>query len=266
MSRKYPRIKDAYPDMWTGNGIFTDLNALAVPWKTEKTPMQLDLLYANHSGEKIQSRIIRNNVNTSGVLESGERAYIAQAVFGMYSESWVKLWNTLNFDYSPIENYRMTESEATTREAENAYTDTGTVQNSGTSNERRTGTDTNAITSTVTTTSSGTEERDIYGFDSSQASDSDSVTKTDSETVTTSRTDTETLDLTNALTDNATETRNLAHNATDSGTEERELTRYGNIGVTTTQQMITQEREVSTWLYFEQVFKDIDNVIALQTY
>ena len=51
-----------------------------------------------------------------------------------------------------------------------------------------------------------------------------------------------------------------------SGTEDYTLTRHGNIGVTTSQQMLESERQLFLWDYFKQVFADIDTVLCLQIY
>lgn len=48
---------------------------------------------------------------------------------------------------------------------------------------------------------------------------------------------------------------------------DRYLARHGNIGVTTTQQMLTSEREVWTWNFFyDIVFRDLDNLLTLKVY
>ena len=44
------------------------------------------------------------------------------------------------------------------------------------------------------------------------------------------------------------------------------LHRYGNIGVTTNQQMIEAERSIRMWNYFNSVYKDIDSVLAIKIY
>ena len=50
-------------------------------------------------------------------------------------------------------------------------------------------------------------------------------------------------------------------------TDEVEMTmRSGNIGVTTTQAMLKSERELWMWNFFDQVYKDIDSVLALPIY
>ena len=45
--------------------------------------------------------------------------------------------------------------------------------------------------------------------------------------------------------------------------EEETMHRVGNIGVTTNQKLITEERQLWVWNFFEQVFKDIDKELTL---
>ena len=45
-----------------------------------------------------------------------------------------------------------------------------------------------------------------------------------------------------------------------------QLTRSGNIGVTTSQQMIQSERDLWVWKFFEQVFQDVDTVLSIDVY
>lgn len=48
--------------------------------------------------------------------------------------------------------------------------------------------------------------------------------------------------------------------------ESTTLHRYGNIGVTTNQQMVEAERSLRMWNYFNSVYKDIDSVLAIRIY
>ena len=48
--------------------------------------------------------------------------------------------------------------------------------------------------------------------------------------------------------------------------ESTTLHRYGNIGVTTNQQMIEAERSLRMWNYFNSVYKDVDSVLAVKLY
>lgn len=53
---------------------------------------------------------------------------------------------------------------------------------------------------------------------------------------------------------------------TDMETGERELTRSGNIGVTTSQQMIQSEIDLWKWNFYESVFDDVDKVLTINYY
>ena len=52
-------------------------------------------------------------------------------------------------------------------------------------------------------------------------------------------------------------------NRVDAGEEEETIHRAGNIGVTTTQKLIQEERDLWLWNFFDQVFNDIDRELAL---
>lgn len=69
-----------------------------------------------------------------------------------------------------------------------------------------------------------------------------------------------------------TESRNMTdalthgHVVTASGKDERELTRSGNIGVTTSQQMLESSLELWKWNFFCDIFKDVDSIFTLSVY
>lgn len=63
-----------------------------------------------------------------------------------------------------------------------------------------------------------------------------------------------------------TGTQSIAHTGSDTDTRNYKLTRSGNIGVTTTQQMIQAQREVAMWEFFSQVLADIDSLLTLSVY
>lgn len=176
------------------------------------------------------------------------------------------------------------------------YTDE--VERSGTDQKRQTGTETVAGTDQSTTSGTSSIENGIAGFNSNSYKDStnsDGTTSgsgslTRNETRTPNLTEngttsgTETLDHSETRTPNLTEesevsetatrtdnlTQALTHGETVTGSDEREitreLTRSGNIGVTTSQQMIQSEIELWQWNFFETVFNDIDTVLTIQVY
>lgn len=54
--------------------------------------------------------------------------------------------------------------------------------------------------------------------------------------------------------------------ASDSKNNVRELTRSGNIGVTTSQQMLESELNIRSYRFFEHIFSDIDSMLTLSVY
>ena len=248
---KMVTMNDAYISGFSGNGVFTDLQSLDIPWKEENISGSLDVLYYSLNGEKSVTNIIDKRLNSDGYLDNANRAAIATALYTMFSVKWSKLYETLSFEYDPIENYRMVEEEGITVSQMNTSTDSGTIDRDG-SNSR---------------SDSGTIENDgevadiinkVYGFNSSNAVNSD----TSSNTVD----NTETHDLTFGETIDETETHDLTFTDERHNSTGRELTRSGNIGVTTSQQMIESERRLWQWNYFNSVFEDVNSILCLDIY
>ena len=100
----------------------------------------------------------------------------------------------------------------------------------------------------------------------------DTDTKNLTESTEYGRKDTETLDVTDTTNYNSSdnETINLSHAGTtsgeNSGSEQYEEHRHGNIGVTTNQQMISEELELRKRFFYETVFTDLDKYLCLTIY
>lgn len=143
-----------------------------------------------------------------------------------------------------------------------APSDRDTVQESGTTAVATTGTDTETEVESGTTTTghSGTDARTIGESGTTRVagsgSDSTENSRTVDKTITNSGSDVQTKN----LLDENKETETLEH----AGSETEEITRSGNIGVTTTQKLVQEERELWMWNFFETVFSDLDTILALQ--
>lgn len=237
------RLNEYYPNWTIGDGIFSDLQAFTVPWASEDINKELDIEYfGNVSGEKIVSPLVRK-ICAGESLAPLERISIAKTVIAMYIANWEKLYNTTVIEYNPIENYRMTETLE--------LTDTNTHGLTITRNET---TDTD-YTDTNTPNLTVNHNNNINGFNSSNSVPSDN--SVDTTTGTNTNVHDETVDGTETTT----------HSGDDVLTREHELTRSGNIGVTTSQQMIESERELQMWNFFRTVvFPDVDRILTIQTY
>lgn len=183
-------LNDVWTD-WLTNGIFQIIDEqYNIPWENDIDSRLLDMeYYGNRSGTKKIAPLLYYLLDQDGITAENKRT-LADLCWKKFNKNWSALWNTLNFDYDPISNYDMVETEGTTAAST-------TDANSG-----------------------------IYGFNSQQASPSDT-----------------------------------SHSTTN-GNENRTLTRKGNIGVTTSQQMIQSERDLWMWKFYEQLFADVDTVLV----
>ena len=156
--------------------------------------------------------------------------------------------NTFRFgfnagDTTPAPADREVIGESGTTAVATTGTDTDTSRESGTTQTAHSGTDTRTIGESGTTRVSESGE------------DATTVSKSGDRTITNSGSDTQTKN----LQDKNDVTETIDHDATEDETTHR----YGNIGVTTTQKLIQEERELWLWNYFEQVFQDLDRELAL---
>ena len=250
-------LQDVFDD-WMTNGIFNALQSLGVPWEQEDIASSLDLSYfGNISGEKRISPLVFKllNKDNASVLSSERISQLALTIFNINIWNWKKEYETLSYEYDPISNYDMTEtgSDSTIRSQ--------TKNNTGTQGITHTGTETTLHTGTETNTQSAYSQNGIFGFNSAEAVGADSTSG--------SGTDTRTDNLSDARTDNLTDTRtdNLSESVSGSEGLTHSLHRTGNIGVTSSQQLIEAQRQVALWNYFyEVVFPSVDKVLTIQTY
>lgn len=116
------------------------------------------------------------------------------------------------------------------------------------------------------------DEIDRKTSDTTTYNTTDTDTKNLTESTEYGRKDTETLDVTDTTNYNSSdnETINLSHAGTtsgeNSGSEQYEEHRHGNIGVTTNQQMISEELELRKRFFYETVFADLDKYLCLSIY
>lgn len=299
MNRK--TLNDVFPDWATGGGIFSVLQTFPVPWQDETIgesdlSASLDLEYhGNVSGDKLCSPLI-NKFMSGEILTDAEKQVIATAIIAVCGVNWGEMWETLSYEYDPIENYSMTETmldDETVIEYGKTHTRTDNLNHAKTGTETQTPntTDTRTPNTTDTETPNTTEthtpntttetDRGVYGFNSVTDIPADTQTQTQTGTNTTTRTGTNTIThtgtdtltrtgqdtLTYNTNDVDTGTQTDADTGSDTHTRNYTLTRSGNIGVTTSQMMIESQRNLWLWNFFRNVvFPDLDRVLTLRIY
>lgn len=144
---------------------------------------------------------------------------------------WEELWETLNYDYNPIHNYDRKENSVDKH--------TGTEINN---NERNHNEDLHSSTNVMIDEESSTTEK-IAAYnngmaDSNSSNGTRNATNSDSTTQKNERSENEDLNYERDLKD------------------EHFLHAYGNIGVTSTQQMIKEQREIVQFNLFDYIRDD----------
>ena len=196
MERK--TLIEVFPDWVSGGGIFSVLQGFDVPWKNDNISVSLDIeYYGSISGEKYISPLIEK-IKSAEVLTTDEKGILATSLMAIYGRNWGKLWDTMEFDYNPIENYSMTEimeddetvteyGRTHTRTDNLSHGKTGTETDAPNTTETRTDNLTHRKTGTETETPNITETR----------TDNLATGESASETVTPNTTETTTPNLTN---------------------------------------------------------------------
>lgn len=249
-----PILRDVFTGWESGDGIF---NAMAnvtnqLPWADVSTidSTVLDIAYfGNHSGGKFCAPIVKMLLDDDGNVPAAGRATIAKIILSKYLINWKHLWDTNTAAYNPIHNYDMVETRHL--ETEGTRTEDTTQGHTGTS------TLTHGMIETVAHGRTSNEMDYKYGIntDTENPRPSDRIDSTEGGTTTT--------------TDSGSDvtTRNLQDTSdfdrADTGQEDETIRRSGNIGVTTTQKMIEEDRALWLWNFFDQIFADIDRELAL---
>lgn len=227
-----PILREVFPDWAHRGGIFDALyHEGDLPWESAVVDEILDVDYfGNRSGAKFPSPVVMQLLNDDGELADSSRYMLADIILAKFKEPWLHLWNTNVAAYEPLHNYSITESRQLARE------------------DTRDSKDKASNVSQVNGSSVDQTNNDVYGFNST-----DSVPSSKSDESSGSVTE-------------STDASERDQNEKKKVGEVEELTRKGNIGVTTTQRLLEEERRLWLWNFFDQIYKDIDSVLSLPIY
>ena len=216
---------------WTG--LFPSINTIF-----DKVSKELKLFTIFTSAEmfyyfadKFGERDFYKYYDTENVTNNTNMVKQASDYIALYGKShkyeYDKLVDTLSLEYNPIENYSMTEKGTDTRTPNITQTNKGV-------NTNTVGVDTSITTGKTT-------------FDKSNSFINDTKT-------------------TNTGTN--TDTQDINTTVTTTGNEKtiHEFTRSGNIGVTTSQQMIESERQLAMFSVVDLFAKAIADIILIGVY
>ena len=232
------RLSDCFP-----TGTFTGFLASMTdaPWASGDYAAssddieRLDVLYVfQHSGDKYVVPLMKMFLDDGGKLTAQSLPEAADMALALWKKKWTALWDVANAEYDPIENYRMEEHEETVPTG----TETEGIQSAGSNSKRTQG----AAADNKTTGS-------VYGFNSTDPVPAN-VTEQKS-------------DWSESGSNSGSQTKQKSFtNRKDT----RDLTRSGNIGVTTSQQMLQSSIELARWNFWLQVFEDLDTTFCIDCY
>lgn len=230
-------LLSVFPNFVTSDSIFQKMVSLGAPW-TSSIAKSMDISYFTmHSGLSLPSFFVRSKISSSEVVDS---QLIAQTLWDIYGQNWIRLWDSYILKYNPIDNYNLTESvtrdqrhnrtieRESTSSSEANGTENSTVQSTGTNNLKHgeiiDGTmsitqnneqhSTNALEHGEIISRADTTDESTYGFNSSDASPTSKIQVTSSDDH--SGTDTTTND--SALTDTKIQTSKESHSGSDETT------------------------------------------------
>ena len=181
-------------------------------------------------------------------------AIFMQSMIGRWSQKelpiWTRLYKTTQLEYNPIENYdrteEWTEGENSARSVDAETTGNSTTDSTGSTN------------TSGTTSASDTGQKYVSAYNETDY------------TPTEKNTNTQTGNSETAQNEEGTVTVKTAADTTTNETEKRDMVRsgrtHGNIGVTTSQQMIEQERQISEYNIIDYIINSFKKRFCLLVY
>lgn len=270
-------------------------------WSTDDIE-SLDEEYLNNwSGEKEVSLVV-NNLIDDGATTVTVLDIITSLIKARYYTKWKKLHDTLTVEYSATSPYMMKVSdinhieggETGTNNSTNTRTPNLTESTASSKTANTTGNETNSNNVNTKSTDIGTEngteitevsdstENGIYGYNSSAAvgdtnssginnssitnvnstSDSSDVTTNGSSSRDNTISSSESGNITKSSTGSETTAISGSDNKNNTEDSTRNITREGNIGNKTMQELLNEERDYWQWQLISVIFNDIDYVLA----
>lgn len=217
---------------------------------------------------QIPEDIDRTTLIDNLLMESAEQellysnlGFLKQAI-GSWSAKqlpiWIHLLETTKYEYNPIWNKDGTVTETETRDLkghEKVKDETDRVDNLTDKNTRD-------FEDKETRDLKNDNLNSVYGFNSDNAAPANKDEAKDTGTDTIEHTGTDTMDHTGRQDID----RNLQRDTTDTGTVKHERIEQGNIGLTSTQDLISQERQIALFNVMDVIIKDFIKRFCLAVY
>ena len=179
----------------------------------------------------INKNVFANGDGDTLLEETFKQSPLISVIYNRFGEKWKRIYDAMMSSYNPIDNYNMIEKRTPNTKRTETFNDV-----------------TDERTPNLVTSGSANAKTGVYGFNGTDAKDSASNDGTSSESVT------------------GTDTNVKSGSIEVAETGSEELTRRGNIGVTTSQQMIESELQLRKHDFYRIIFNDIDSVLCSMIY
>ena len=188
--------------------------------------LDFEYLYS-HSGDKFISPLVQKLLEDDNTITTLNLEKLVNVIKNKYIDKWNRLFDVLSEDYNALENYNMYEKE-TPNITKDKHTETNVE---------------------ITVSGGGSSQSNVFGFNTtSEDGVPNAIASADNSSTTSG------------------ETKDNYSDVTDTETGTRELERNGNIGVTSSQQLLEQELEVRKHNIYELMYEDVDSLLTLDIY
>lgn len=268
-------------DYTSNDGIFTYLNGFDVPWKNDVDSDLLDLDYHSKHGTKIVSKTVTSLITTDG-LPTSNKTKLAKLLWKKNQKRWTQLWESIGLfdEANPLDNTDWTETRTLGHQGSDSKSQTigakeTTYQKGSQTNSETIGqsTLTEGQQNNITGQQTISMEETKSAFNSSNYSPLDQKTEQlgqRSDTIgqkvnTDSGRSNSTIE--GQRSDSTNEgAQSNSESGTNAFTDTETTSRHGNIGVTTTGQLIRDFRNTVNWQFFDIIYKDIDDMLVIEVY
>lgn len=221
----------------------------------------MERMYYLHSNRKYVST---NVIDTMEMYEGNASDVISQLASYIryeFEAKWAHIIDVMEREYNPINNYDMIEHEETNMNINDKLSHNADAKKKISHNIDK--------DTSITIEADSSIENQVSGFNGGLTPSSKTITKADP-TKNENKTTETALALNNYDEEHETALAedNFDENVRTANAEDnyRDLTRSGNIGVTTSQQMISSELELRRNIILNDIFNDIDKVLCLKIY
>lgn len=270
--KNWNKLRDVVPDFT--DGFFSHMSSL--PFATVISVTELDVNFMIKYGQHWTGSLIDLYVNENDTpqLTDEQMTTISSYLYNKYKIQWQHLYDVLSLEYKALDNTYRTETVTETDNLTIDKTNTNNGENtvSGTVTDTTTDTQTNNTTQETngTSTATGDSTDAVWGFNSSDAVNSNKSDSSSTSNGETTITDTGTIKVDGTKSQDIDNTTTFNNTNKDTGTENRAITRKtelsGSIGVITPQQMMQQEVDFWKYNFYDRIMEDIKNELVISIY